>query len=260
MDLFKGEDKDLYKLIYNTANAISTASGIPISNVMRDVKALYDTLDPRVMVGDSATLTYKRFADALVSGDEEKALAYYNALIDSGKDAGTIRTQVMNQYKESDAVKAAAEAKKAGDYAAYEKAIEQAAEDGIPREMAITAVKGMTAEPAEKAEPVRADTLDEVKAALDYKNVYTYTTADLMATIDKGDNAAAKKMIDKLLKEGRKKDTISGDITEYFKPKYLEAYKKGQASNLKAKLLTMYSLLGYDRAKKSKDIDDWLKQ
>ena len=53
---------------------------------------------------------------------------------------------------------------------------------------------------------------------------------------------------------------ISGDITEYFKPKYLEAYKKGQASNLKAKLLTMYSLLGYDRAKKSKDIDAWLKQ
>jgi hypothetical protein len=259
MKLFKGENKDLYKLIYNTANAISTASGIPISNVMRDVKSLYDTLDPRVVVGDNTKVVYQRFANALADGEDEKALAYYNALIDSGRDSVTIRTQAMQRYKDEETVIAAAEAKKAGDYAAYEKAIEQAVKDGIPRDMAIKASDGLSTEKAGKAKPERAKTIDEVKKAMDYKDTYTYESNDLMAVIEKGDNVAAKKIIDKMLKEGRKKDAISGNISTYFKPKYIEAYKKGRASNLKANLLTMYALLGYDRDKKSKDIDAWLK-
>ena len=126
--------------------------------------------------------------------------------------------------------------------------------------MAIKAADGLSTAKAEKVKPERAKTIDEVKKAMDYKDTYTYESNDLMAVIEKGDNVAAKKIIDKMLKEGRKKDAISGSISTYFKPIYLEAYKKGRASNLKANLLTMYALLGYDRDKKSKDIDAWLKQ
>ena len=58
------------------------------------------------------------------------------------------------------------------------------------------------------------------------------------------------------------KSTIARQISNHFEPKYIEAYKRSitEAANLKARLLNVYALLGYDRTKKNKDIDAWLKQ
>ena len=63
-------------------------------------------------------------------------------------------------------------------------------------------------------------------------------------------------------KYGASKSTLSGRITDTYKDQYIETYKrsKSEAASLKSRLLNAYVLLGYDRAKKSKDIDDWLKQ
>ncbi|MBQ7655153.1 MAG: hypothetical protein IJS41_01450, partial [Clostridia bacterium] len=60
-----------------------------------------------------------------------------------------------------------------------------------------------------------------------------------------------------------KKDTLAGAITSQYKPQYLallQAGKTSAAANLKNRLLRAYEVLGYSRAKKSKDIDAWLKQ
>ena len=61
---------------------------------------------------------------------------------------------------------------------------------------------------------------------------------------------------------GCKKDTLAGQITEKYKDQYISLYRtnKTAAANLKARLLTAYAALGYDRNKKNKEIDDWLKQ
>ena len=58
------------------------------------------------------------------------------------------------------------------------------------------------------------------------------------------------------------KSTLSSRITDNYKEQYIEAYKrsKTEAAALKSRLLNAYVLLGYDRDKKSKDIDAWLKQ
>lgn len=62
-------------------------------------------------------------------------------------------------------------------------------------------------------------------------------------------------------KYGATKSTLSGRITDNYKEQYIEAYKRSrtEAAALKARLLNAYVLLGYDRDKKSKDIDAWLK-
>ena len=62
-------------------------------------------------------------------------------------------------------------------------------------------------------------------------------------------------------KYGASKSTLSGRITDNYKEQYIETYKRSrtEAAALKARLLNAYVLLGYDRDKKSKDIDDWLK-
>jgi hypothetical protein len=65
-----------------------------------------------------------------------------------------------------------------------------------------------------------------------------------------------------LLNNGTARDDISSAITNSYKDLYVEAYKRSraEAASLKARLLNAYVLLGYDREKKSKDIDAWLKQ
>jgi len=63
-------------------------------------------------------------------------------------------------------------------------------------------------------------------------------------------------------KYGASKSTLSSRVTDTYKDQYIEAYRrsKTEAAALKSRLLNAYVLLGYDRAKKSKDIDAWLKQ
>ncbi len=62
-------------------------------------------------------------------------------------------------------------------------------------------------------------------------------------------------------KYGATKSTLSDRIRDTYKEQYIETYKrsKTEAAALKARLLNAYVLLGYDRDKKSKDIDAWLK-
>ena len=63
------------------------------------------------------------------------------------------------------------------------------------------------------------------------------------------------------LNNGVTKSTLAGRITDTFDKEYVQLYKtdKRAAAALKARLLTAYELLGYDRTKKSKDIDRWIK-
>lgn len=79
----------------------------------------------------------------------------------------------------------------------------------------------------------------------------------------KGLQAAIQAQIqhsDKTEKEVR--STLASQITSKYKSQYVElvrAGRTGEAANLQARLLTAYEALGYNRAKKLKDIQKWLK-
>ena len=58
------------------------------------------------------------------------------------------------------------------------------------------------------------------------------------------------------------KSTLASQITSKYKDQYVQlvrAGRTGEAANLQARLLTAYEALGYNRAKKLKDIQKWLK-
>ena len=67
-----------------------------------------------------------------------------------------------------------------------------------------------------------------------------------------------KSVISEYTSHGVTKQTLATQITKYYKPMYISMSKSERAS-LKGYLLNAYSLLGYNRADKSKDIDNWLK-
>lgn len=68
-----------------------------------------------------------------------------------------------------------------------------------------------------------------------------------------------KAVIKRYTDNGVANKTLAALITKYYKPKY-RAMTKGERAAIKGYLLNAYVYLGYDRSKKSKDIDAWLKE
>ena len=102
---------------------------------------------------------------------------------------------------------------------------------------------------------------DENKAYWLYKEWtggkdYTKYGKILQTIEDGGDlKAAAKEYFD----HGTEKGDIGNAITTEYKPKYIAASPE-ERKKLKEKLLAAYTAVGFDRGKKSKDIDKWLKE
>lgn len=71
-----------------------------------------------------------------------------------------------------------------------------------------------------------------------------------------------KKAIQEMTSHGYENSDLAGQITRNYKDQYISLMKtnKTAAANLKARLLTAYAALGYDRTKKAKEIDAWLTQ
>lgn len=77
----------------------------------------------------------------------------------------------------------------------------------------------------------------------------------ILQTIEDGGDlkAAAKEYFD----HGAEKGDIGSEITKAYKPQYIAASPE-ERKKLKEKLLAAYVAIGFDRSKKSKDIDKWL--
>ena len=102
---------------------------------------------------------------------------------------------------------------------------------------------------------------DENKAYWLYKEWtggkdYTKYGKILQTIEDGGDlKAEAKEYFD----HGAEKGDIGNAITTEYKPKYIAASPE-ERKKLKEKLLAAYTAVGFDRSKKSKDIDKWLNE
>lgn len=83
---------------------------------------------------------------------------------------------------------------------------------------------------------------------------------DYFKAVETGKNLATETK--KLMNHGVKAETIASQITQQYKEQYIKLSKtnKVQATNLKARLLTAYEALGYNRNKKQRDIENWLKE
>ena len=90
---------------------------------------------------------------------------------------------------------------------------------------------------------------------------YSYNRYEnFFAAVETGRNLKAA--INELTSHGVKKETISSQITSQYKKEYIRLYKTNKTAfaNLQARLLTAYEALGYDRNKKMKDMQKWLKE
>ena len=83
--------------------------------------------------------------------------------------------------------------------------------------------------------------------------------ADFLTAVETGTNLKAT--IQEYLNNGVSKTTLASQISTNFRKKYVTLKKSGKGyADLQARLLTAYEALGYDRAKKLKEIQKWLEK
>ena len=253
------------KLITDTISALSTATGIPASNIYRDVMSVIDTLNPRIIVGEGgvpAKLMYERYASALLAEDEDKALEYYNALIEAGTKLSTVHTGIRA------AIKANFEAGKINRETYIQQMIDATDYDDVKNNII---KQWFTAGEIDEAEAKRL----LLKFTNDDEAKEQFRTLERWKH-DRENDADSYRILNKFLDAVRTGKNLRAVVTEYTDPnkyaydsKYLagqitEAFKQEyidnptQRSRLKGYMLNAYTLLGYDREKKSGDIDRWL--
>lgn len=95
---------------------------------------------------------------------------------------------------------------------------------------------------------------DEGIAAGDYRKY-----DDFLQAVETGENLKAT--IKEYMDHGVSKTALATQITNGFKQRLIDAKKAGKGyADLQARILTAYEALGYDRQKKLKDIQKWLKE
>ena len=230
-DVFSGESSTtVYNALYKSVRAVSSYVGVSFSGLMREGVALWNntagaydsTLKIRTW-GLSKTDTGALLYDAIVSGNTRQAESLKAQFEDQKAIDSAMRTAIKDHFESGDI-------------------------DRDTAEQYLIKFGGLEDDDAYwKVEEWKYET----ESGEDFKKYN-----DFYEAVQTGKNL--KVVIQKYTDNGVEKKTLASQITQYFKPLYKEMSKTERAG-IKGYLLNAYSLLGYDRNDKSKDIDNWLK-
>lgn len=212
-------------------NGVSLITGIPIYNVERDFKAIYNTTTGKYLGGIKRTDSrqYERMLNAYLSGDKE----LYKEVEDELKDKGLKKKKIISGVK-----------RKAKERYLNEEITEKEAKEFLNKK-------------ASQSDEEVWTTLKEWNSGGTYKELYKAIDNSMKKGADR---EKIFNFIREAKDKGGKKDSdIATAVTNKYKKKYLEAKKKGKYADMKNLLISVYMHLGYTQAEANKKIDDWSK-
>ena len=250
------EDSDpgtMVNIVVDFVGTFANLTGIPLKNLVRDVKGIINAA--QTLTKDFTTernTTWKSLGDALEQSvkestpivgrltQESKADKLFDAIVAGDKN---YTERLKNSYSSE---------------SAYESAIRSAIGERYKSgEISRAKATSMLTKYGDYDENDAYWKLKEWDYKKKYGNDAEWTKYNEFYTAVKtGKNLKA--VIKDYLDHGVTKDTLASQITSYYKPMY-KKMSKAQRASLKGYLLNAYQLLGYKRADKSKDIDNWLK-
>ncbi len=213
-------------------SGISSVTGIPIYNVERDFKAIYNTTTGKYLGGIKRknSRQYERMMDAYLSGDNASYKEIEGELKEKGLEQKEITSKVKKEIKDGYL---------AGDISEKE-------------------AKKFLKEKAGQSDEEIWCTLEEWNYGETYQRLYDA----IDNSINKG--AARDAIFDYISeaksKGGKENKDISGVVTREYKKKYLKAKEKGKYADMKNLLISIYMHLGYTNAEANKKIEEWSKK
>lgn len=213
-------------------SGISSVTGIPIYNVERDFKAIYNTTTGKYLGGIKRknSRQYERMLDAYLSEDNAAYKEIEGELKEKGLEKKEITSKVKKEMKDGYL---------AGDISEKE-------------------AKKFLREKAGQSDEEIWCTLEEWNYGETYQRLYDAIDNSINKGADR--EAIFDYISEAKSKGGKENKDISGVVTREYKKKYLKAKEKGKYADMKNLLISIYMHLGYTNAEANKKIEEWSKK
>jgi hypothetical protein len=276
-DAFDGlssETKSPYRKVEDFAGAIASAFGLPLKNVLRTGREIYNAfsaITDDISGGDAGGA----FIEGITGKGQSKPSQLYKVIINgddarleriksSYKDESSYLNAVKTALRENDSrINEAAQARLDGNISEYTRiAREIIAEGHFSQDTVVAAINAeMNAIKKAQSEPTEStDDKDEVTSI--------YKADDFNVAFDNGDKALALSIIDELVEmkvangmdETKAKSSLRSSMTSYWKPLYIAASESGNTSEMqRIKQILYYSGLYGSAADVVKAVKSWTK-
>lgn len=213
-------------------SGISSVTGIPIYNVERDFKAIYNTTTGKYLGGIKRknSRQYERMLDAYLSEDNAAYKEIEGELKEKGLEKKEITSKVKKEMKDGYL---------AGDISEKE-------------------AKKFLREKAGQSDEEIWCTLEEWNYGETYQRLYDAIDSSINKGADR--EAIFDYISEAKSKGGKENKDISGVVTREYKKKYLKAKEKDKYADMKNLLISIYMHLGYTNAEANKKIEEWSKK
>lgn len=264
------------RLIYQSTVALSNVTGMPVSNLMRDLTGLYNTFTPGGKLNISGTQptqtqSYESLYEAIQNGKDSKSKKLYDSLyakalkdikesdekrVAAGKnpayaDESSYQTAARNTVesdlatilaKSDERVAQAYEYREAGNTGAYEK---------LYREMQ---AQGFSFNTIAKAINKYKNMVDKGETdTLDYKQESRYSADNLVTAAENalrtGNTDDVRKIFEERISASEAQDPVSSvraPVTKELMPRYVEAVRTGNTEEAEKIASLLTDVFGYD--------------
>lgn len=226
----------------------SSLTGVPLYNLKRDTAAILNqgmqafgnevglgTVGLDIKNEENTTAFVTGAVSEYLKGNKTKGDRIIGDLKKAGIDEEKIDRSIKTALKDSDEIIRAAEAKKNGNYAEYEKLVSEIEKEGISRKQAVSAVNSainkMKKGEGEGQEEENSE--DKGNSEDEGKPEYLYQNSDITEAMEAGDYKRANEMADKVFMEKTrahvKESTIRSSIKSSITRKYKEDYRNGSS-------------------------------
>lgn len=249
----RGESKqNLYGVSYKVMQAVSSVLGIPLSNLMRDGNAIYQTV-----TGNSPTLTAEAQKNntvsslykAMAEGDKTKAKKLRTELSGkAGMTAKEIDTALAKQLANDPQIQEAWEAKSERDYAKTNRVRNALTAMGFGTETVDKAITQYGSSVTQK-ETKEKDPNEQLTVTL-YTEAEVVSAMRILAGVEKGGSvteADVRAMISERVAASTAADpekTVRNGIQSELKKEYLAMEAEGNTEGMRKLAHTMKNLLG----------------
>lgn len=226
----------------------SSLTGVPLYNLKRDASAIINqgmqafgnetglgTVGLDIKNEENTTAFVTGAVSEYLKGNKTKGDRIIDDLKKAGIDEEKIDRSIKTALKDSDEIIRAAEAKKNGNYAEYEKLVSEIEKEGLSRKQAVSAINSainkMKKEEGEEQEEENSE--DKGNSEDEGKPEYLYQNSDITEAMEAGDYKRANEMADKVFMEKTrahvKESTIRSSIKSSITRKYKEDYRNGSS-------------------------------
>ena len=238
------DNRSAYRKVEDFAGAIASIFGLPLKNVMRDVRGMYNTVDSFINGEKTTGAGMKNAIEEAITGDaKSNGQQLYEAMVDGDteqiervkgrfKDQNAINSAVRTALRENDPrIKEAAQARYNGDIAEYMRIAKAIIAEGHFKQDDVVAAINSEINLLKKGEGTTESSESKVKSM--------YEVSDYYAALVGRDEATAYVVKEDIIKtgvaNGKDRDEAEEAFTSSFVSYLRDEYESGELSNYDAR-------------------------